>query len=65
LKTEAIAEPYIKRRECHLGKGRIEFWAQEQETHISQIQPQFRGVEVHADVILKRNSVDGILHSRS
>ena len=66
LKIEAIAEPYIKRRAVrHLEKGRIVIFG------AGTVNPYFttdtaavlRGVEVHADVILKGTRVDGIYDS--
>jgi uridylate kinase len=63
LKIEAIAEPYIKRRAVrHLEKGRIViFGAGTGNPYFTtDTAAVLRGVEVHADVILKGTRVDGI-----
>ena len=63
LKIEAIAEPYIKRRAVrHLEKGRIViFGAGTGDPYFTtDTAAVLRGVEVHADVILKGTRVDGI-----
>ena len=66
LKIEAIAEPYIKRRAVrHLEKGRIViFGAGTGNPYFTtDTAAVLRGVEVHADVILKGTRVDGIYDS--
>ena len=66
LKIEAIAEPYIKRRAVrHLEKGRIViFGAGTGNPYFTtDTAAVLRGVEVHADVILKGTRVDGIYTS--
>ena len=63
LKIEAIAEPYIKRRAVrHLEKGRIViFGAGTGNPYFTtDTAAVLRGVEIHADVILKGTRVDGI-----
>lgn len=63
LKIEAIAEPYIKRRAVrHLEKGRIViFGAGTGNPYFTtDTAAVLRGIEVHADVILKGTRVDGI-----
>jgi uridylate kinase len=63
LKIEAIAEPYIKRRAVrHLEKGRIViFGAGTGNPYFTtDTAAVLRGVEVHADVILKGTRVDGV-----
>ena len=63
LKIEAIAEPYIKRRAVrHLEKGRVViFGAGTGNPYFTtDTAAVLRGVEVHADVILKGTRVDGI-----
>ena len=63
LKIEAIAEPYIKRRAVrHLEKGRIViFGAGTGNPYFTtDTAAVLRGVEVHANVILKGTRVDGI-----
>ena len=63
LKIEAIAEPYIKRRAVrHLEKGRIViFGAGTGNPYFTtDTAAVLRGVEGHADVILKGTRVDGI-----
>ena len=66
LKIEAIAEPYIKRRAVrHQEKGRIViFGAGTGNPYFTtDTAAVLRGVEVHADVILKGTRVDGIYDS--
>ena len=66
LKIEAIAEPYIKRRAVrHLEKGRIViFGAGTGNPYFTtDTAAVLRGVEIHADVILKGTRVDGIYTS--
>jgi uridylate kinase len=66
LKIEAIAEPYIKRRAVrHLEKGRIViFGAGTGNPYFTtDTAAVLRGVEVHADVILKGTRVDGVYTS--
>lgn len=66
LKIEAIAEPYIKRRAVrHLEKGRVViFGAGTGNPYFTtDTAAVLRGVEVHADVILKGTRVDGIYTS--
>ena len=66
LKIEAIAEPYIKRRAVrHLEKGRIViFGAGTGNPYFTtDTAAVLRGVEIHADVILKGTRVDGIYDS--
>ena len=66
LKIEAIAEPYIKRRAVrHLEKGRIViFGAGTGNPYFTtDTAAVLRGVEVHADVILKGTRVAGIYSS--
>jgi uridylate kinase len=65
LKIEAIAEPYIKRRAVrHLEKGRIVIFGAGTGNPISQLTLHvLRGVEIHADVILKGTRVDGVYDS--
>ena len=66
LKIEAIAEPYIKRRAVrHLEKGRIViFGAGTGNPYFTtDTAAVLRGVEVHADVILKGTRVDGIYNA--
>lgn len=66
LKIEAIAEPYIKRRAVrHLEKGRIViFGAGTRNPYFTtDTAAVLRGVEVHADVILKGTRVDGVYTS--
>jgi uridylate kinase len=60
LKIEAIAEPYIKRRAVSPEKGRIVILEPEPETLIlhTDTAAVLRGVEIHADVILKGTRVD-------
>jgi uridylate kinase len=61
LKIEAIAEPYIKRRAVrHLEKGRIViFGAGTGNPYFTtDTAAVLRGIEVHADVILKGTRVD-------
>jgi uridylate kinase len=63
LKIEAIAEPYIKRRAVrHLEKGRIViFGAGTGNPYFTtDTAAVLRGIEVHADVILKGTRVDGV-----
>ncbi len=63
LKIEAIAEPYIKRRAVrHLEKGRIViFGAGTGNPYFTtDTAAVLRGVEIHADVILKGTRVDGV-----
>ena len=63
LKIEQIAEPYIKRRAVrHLEKGRIViFGAGTGNPYFTtDTAAVLRGVEIHADVILKGTRVDGI-----
>jgi uridylate kinase len=63
LKIEAIAEPYIKRRAVrHLEKGRIViFGAGTGNPYFTtDTAAVLRGIEIHADVILKGTRVDGI-----
>jgi len=63
LKIEAIAEPYIKRRAVrHLEKNRIViFGAGTGNPYFTtDTAAVLRGVEIHADVILKGTRVDGI-----
>ena len=63
LKIEAIAEPYIKRRAVrHLEKGRVViFGAGTGNPYFTtDTAAVLRGVEIHADVILKGTRVDGI-----
>ncbi len=63
LKIEAIAEPYIKRRAVrHLEKRRIViFGAGTGNPYFTtDTAAVLRGIEVHADVILKGTRVDGI-----
>ena len=63
LKIESIAEPYIKRRAVrHLEKGRIViFGAGTGNPYFTtDTAAVLRGVEVHADVILKGTRVDGV-----
>lgn len=63
LKIEAIAEPYIKRRAVrHLEKGRIViFGAGTGNPYFTtDTAAVLRGVEIHADVIMKGTRVDGI-----
>src|SRR5690606_22969149 len=63
LKIEAIAEPYIKRRDVrHLEKGRIVIYgAVTGITYFtSATAAVLRGIEVNADVILKGTRVDGV-----
>jgi uridylate kinase len=63
LKMEAIAEPYIKRRaDRHLEKGRIViFGAGTGNPYFTtDTAAVLRGVEIHADVILKGTRVDGV-----
>ena len=63
LKIEAIAEPYIKRRAVrHLEKGRIVIFGAGTGTpyFTTDTAAVLRGVEIHADVILKGTRVDGI-----
>ena len=62
LKIEAIAEPYIKRRAVrHLEKGRVVIFGAG--TGTTDTAAVLRGVEIHADVILKGTRVDGIYTS--
>jgi uridylate kinase len=66
LKIEAIAEPYIKRRAVrHLEKGRVViFGAGTGNPYFTtDTAAVLRGVEIHADVILKGTRVDGIYTS--
>jgi uridylate kinase len=66
LKIEAIAEPYIKRRAVrHLQKGRIViFGAGTGNPYFTtDTAAVLRGVEIHADVILKGTRVDGVYDS--
>ena len=66
LKIEAIAEPYIKRRAVrHLEKGRIViFGAGTGNPYFTtDTAAVLRGVEIHADVILKGTRVDGVYDS--
>ncbi len=66
LKIEAIAEPYIKRRAVrHLEKGRIViFGAGTGNPYFTtDTAAVLRGVEIHADVILKGTRVDGIYNA--
>ena len=66
LKIEAIAEPYIKRRAVrHLEKGRIViFGAGTGNPYFTtDTAAVLRGVEVHADVILKGTRVDGVYNA--
>ena len=63
LKIESIAEPYIKRRATrHLEKGRIViFGAGTGNPYFTtDTAAVLRGIEVHADVILKGTRVDGV-----
>jgi uridylate kinase len=61
LKIEAIAEPYKRRAVRHLEK--VIFGAGTG-TLISQLTLHvLRGVEIHADVILKGTRVDGVYDS--
>jgi uridylate kinase len=63
LKIEAIAEPYIKRRAVrHLEKGRIViFGAGTGNPYFTtDTAAVLRGVEIHADVIMKGTRVDGV-----
>ncbi len=63
LKIEAIAEPYIKRRAVrHLEKGRIViFGAGTGNPYFTtDTAAVLRGVEIHADIILKGTRVDGV-----
>jgi uridylate kinase len=54
LKIEAIAEPYIKRRAVrHLEKGRIFLSRNRKPYFTTDTAAVLRGVEIHADVILK------------
>jgi uridylate kinase len=64
LKIEAIAEPYIKRRAVrHLEKGRIVIGAGTGNPYFTTDTAVLRGVEIHADVILKGTRVDGVYDS--
>jgi uridylate kinase len=66
LKIEAIAEPYIKRRAVrHLEKGRIViFGAGTGNPYFTtDTAAVLRGVEIHADVILKGTRVDGVYNA--
>lgn len=66
LKIEAIAEPYIKRRAVrHLEKRRIViFGAGTGNPYFTtDTAAVLRGVEVHADVILKGTRVDGVYNA--
>jgi uridylate kinase len=63
LKIDAIAEPYIKRRAVrHLEKNRIViFGAGTGNPYFTtDTAAVLRGVEIHADVILKGTRVDGV-----
>jgi uridylate kinase len=58
LKIEAIAEPYIKRRAVrHLEKGRIVIFGAGTGNPLTDTAAVLRGVEIHADVILKGTRV--------
>ncbi len=66
LKIEAIAEPYIKRRAVrHLEKGRIVIFGAGTGNHYFKTDTAavLRGVEVHADLILKGTRLDGVYTS--
>lgn len=66
LKIDAIAEPYIKRRAVrHLEKGRIViFGAGTGNPYFTtDTAAVLRGVEIHADVILKGTRVDGVYNA--
>jgi len=66
IKMEAIAEPYIKRRAVrHLEKGRIVIFSAGTGNpyFTTDTAAVLRGIEVHADVILKGTRVDGIYDS--
>ena len=66
IKMEQIAEPYIRRRAIrHLEKGRVViFGAGTGNPYFTtDTAAVLRGIEVHADVILKGTRVDGIYTS--
>ncbi len=66
LKIDAIAEPYIKRRAVrHLEKNRIViFGAGTGNPYFTtDTAAVLRGVEIHADVILKGTRVDGVYNA--
>jgi uridylate kinase len=64
IKIEAIAEPYIKRAVRHLEKGRSNFGAGTGNPYFTtDTAAVLRGVEIHADVILKGTRVDGVYDS--
>jgi uridylate kinase len=62
LKIEAIAEPYIKEERYVTLKGRIVILEPEPE-YFTTDTAVLRGVEIHADVILKGTRVDGVYDS--
>jgi uridylate kinase len=66
LKIEEVAEPYIKRRAVrHLEKGRVViFGAGTGNPYFTtDTAAVLRGIEIHADVILKGTRVDGVYTS--